>query len=77
MDLDDLHDTEFSEICSKLSLAPIEDESSYRAAVEILDRLFLLDDRRSPVESKYFRILAEMACEYEMRNECMNSRTNE
>ncbi len=53
-------------ICSKFPLNPIEDDGSYRAAVEILDRLFARDDPRSPAELEYFRALAQTASEYEM-----------
>ena len=40
-------------------LKPIEDDGSYRAAVEILDRLFARDDPRTPAELEYFRALAD------------------
>ena len=67
MSLDNMKDAEFSELCSKFSLTPIEDDRSYRAALEILDRLFALDDRRTPAEFEYFRMLAQLASEYEMK----------
>jgi antitoxin component HigA of HigAB toxin-antitoxin module len=57
---------ELSEICPKFSVAPIEDDDSYRAAIEILDRLFEGDDPRTPDEVEFFRWLARMASEYEM-----------
>ena len=54
MGLDSLQDAEFLEICSKFPLTPIEDDDSYRAAIEILDRLFARDDPRTPAELEYF-----------------------
>jgi hypothetical protein len=60
-------DTEFSEMYSKFPLTPIEDDASYRVAIEILDRLFARDDLRTPAEMEYFRTLARMASEYELR----------
>ena len=66
MGLNNLQDAKFSDICSKFALKPIEDEASYRAAIEILDRLFVLDDPRAPAESEYFQMLAAFVCEYEM-----------
>ena len=60
-------DPDFLELCSKFPLIPIEDDGWYQAALEILDRLFALDDRRTPAELEYFRALAQMAYEYEMR----------
>ena len=65
MDLDNMQVTEFLDLCSNFPLAPIEDEGSYSAALEILDRLFALDDLRTPAELEYFRALAQMASEYE------------
>ncbi len=56
------------ELCSQFPLKPIEDDGSYRAAIEILDRLFVLDDLRTPAELEYFRTLAEFAAEYEMKS---------
>ena len=49
-------------------LVPIEDECSYSRAIEILDRLFLLNREKNRDESDYFRALAEIACEYESRS---------
>ena len=66
MSLDNLQDAKFSDICSKFPLKPIEDDGSYRAAIEILDRLFALDDPRTPAELEYFQMLANLAYEYEM-----------
>ena len=42
-------------MCSKFPLTPIENDGSYQAALEILDRLFALDDRRTQAELDYFR----------------------
>ncbi len=67
MRLDDLHNPNVSEICSEFPLAAIEDDSSYQAAIEILDRLFALDDRKTPAEFQYFHALAQLAYEYEMK----------
>ena len=66
MSLDHMKDAALSEICSKHPLTPIEDAGAYRAALEILDRLFALDDQRTPAELEYFRRLAQLASEYEM-----------
>ena len=66
MDIDELQDAELLEICSTFPSAPIEDDDSYRAAIEILDRLFKRGDLHSPVELEYFRTLAQMASDYEM-----------
>ena len=68
MGRDRLQYAELSEICSRFPLAPIEDDDSYRAAIEILDRLFERDDPRTPAELEYFRALARMASEYELTN---------
>ncbi len=65
--VEDMRNAEFLEICLKFPLAPIEDETSYRAAVEILDRLFTRDEPRTPDESDFFRALAELAAEYESK----------
>jgi antitoxin component HigA of HigAB toxin-antitoxin module len=46
-------------------LEPIDDEHSYRRAIEILDRLFLLHREKTHDENEYFRALAQMAYEYE------------
>ena len=62
---DNLHDAKFSGICSKFPLTPIEDDGSYRAAIEILDRLFALDGPRTPAELEYFQRMADFAYEYE------------
>jgi antitoxin component HigA of HigAB toxin-antitoxin module len=67
MSLDNLQDAKFSDICSSFPLKPIEDDGSYRAAIEILDRLFALDDPRAPAESEYFHVLASFAYKYEQR----------
>jgi hypothetical protein len=64
---------EFSEVGSRFPLTPIEDDSSYHAALKILDRLFALDDRQTRAESEYFRALAEIAFEYEMKRNRVRS----
>ena len=63
---DNFQDSTFSDICSSFPLKPIEDDCSYRAAIEILGRLFALDGARTPAELEYFQILANLAYEYEM-----------
>jgi hypothetical protein len=65
MRLDNLQDTTFSDICSRFPLKPIKDDGSYRAAIEILGRLFMLDGPRTPAELEYFQMLADFAYEYE------------
>jgi antitoxin component HigA of HigAB toxin-antitoxin module len=62
---DYFQDSTFSDICSNFPLKPIEDDGSYRAAIEILGRLFALDGARTPAELEYFQILANFAYEYE------------
>jgi hypothetical protein len=69
MGLDSLQYAELAEICRQSPPAPIEDDDSYRAVIEILDRLFARDDLRTPAELEYFRTLAQMACEYEMNRD--------
>jgi len=49
---------------------PIEDDSTYRDAVAILDRLFNLDRRQTPSERRYFQDLAERVYQYE-RMQCV------
>jgi len=44
---------------------PIENDSTYRDAVAILDRLFNLDRRQTPSERRYFQDLAERVYQYE------------
>jgi hypothetical protein len=65
MSFDNSQDEKFWGICSKFPLKPIEDDGSYRAAIEILDRLFALDDPKTPAELEYFQMLATFAYEYE------------
>jgi antitoxin component HigA of HigAB toxin-antitoxin module len=65
MRLKNLQDAKFADICSRFPLEPIEDDSTYQAAIEILDHLFSLDDLRTPAELQYFQILANLAYEYE------------
>lgn len=67
MRLKNLQDAKFSEIRPRFPLKPIEDDSTYQAAIEILDHLFSLDDLRTPAELEYFQILANLAYEYEKR----------
>jgi antitoxin component HigA of HigAB toxin-antitoxin module len=67
MRLDNLQAAKFSDICPEFPLKPIEDDGSYRAAIEILDRLFALDEPRTPAELEYFRMLAKFASDYEMK----------
>ncbi len=55
------------ELVAEFPLAPIEDERSYSRAIEILDRLFLLNREKDRNESDYFRALAQYAYEYESR----------
>ena len=67
MSLDNLQDAKFSDYCSKFPLKAIEDDGSYRAAIEILDRLFALDEPRAPAENEYFQTLADLAYQYEIQ----------
>jgi antitoxin component HigA of HigAB toxin-antitoxin module len=60
-------------LCLKFPLTSIEDDGSYRAALEILDCLFALDDLRTAAELEYFRTLARLASEYEMKHNTRNS----
>jgi hypothetical protein len=71
MGVDNMQYREFSDVSSRFPLTPIEDDGSYQAAVEVLDRLFELDDRQTHAESEYFRALAQIAFEYEMRQEAL------
>ena len=48
-------------------LAPITDDRTYSRAIEILDRLFVLNREKDRDESDYFRALAQLAYEYESR----------
>jgi hypothetical protein len=73
MGLDTLQYANLSEICRQSPAAPIEDDDSYRAVIEILDRLFAREDLRTPIEMAYFRTLAQMACEYEMNRDIRGS----
>ena len=72
MRLDNLQDAKFSDICAKFPLKPIEDDGSYRAAIEILDRLFAPDDPRTPAELEYFQMLAHFAYVYERRQKMVS-----
>jgi len=49
-------------------LEPIRDEHSYRRALEILDRLFLLGREQTREESELFQALARIAYDYECNN---------
>ena len=69
MGVDDPHGREFRELTSRFPLRPLEDDDSYRAAIEILDRLFALDDLRTRAQREYFRALARIAHEYEVKRE--------
>ena len=61
-------DCRLGELMAAFPLAPIEDDWSYSRAIEILDRLFLLNREKNRVESDYFRELAEIAYQYESRS---------
>ena len=74
MSLDNLQDAKFSDICSRFPLKPIEDDSSYQAAIEILDRLFALDEPRTPAESEYFKMLTYFAYQYEQKDNLLSHR---
>jgi hypothetical protein len=52
-------------LVSKFPLRPIRDEAQYRAAIDILDRLFELGTERSVEEDDYFSVLALLAWDYE------------
>jgi antitoxin component HigA of HigAB toxin-antitoxin module len=69
MDLTRGNASKFLDLVSEFPLLPIEDDDSYRTAIAILDRLFALDNRRTPAEMNYFRALARIAHEYEMQHE--------
>ncbi len=58
-------DLDYRELVAEFSPGPIQDDQSYRAAIAILDRLFHLDNRRTPAQRTYFRDLARHAHEYE------------
>jgi hypothetical protein len=66
MSFDHMQHPEFLELCSRFPLTPIEDDGTYQAAIEILDRLFAVDDLRTAAELEYFRKLAQFAAEYEI-----------
>ena len=65
MDVECVDTAEFLELLWKFPLSAIEDDRTYRAAIEILDRLFALDDHRTAAEMEYFQELASIASEYE------------
>jgi hypothetical protein len=58
----------FSELAAVFPLAPIKDDVAYSRAIAILDRLFLLNREKSRDESDYFRVLAQLAYEYECQS---------
>jgi hypothetical protein len=75
MSLDNLQDASFSDLCSTFPLKPIEDDGSYQTAIEILDRLFALEQPRTPAESDYFQKLTEFVYQYEIQIEFTESST--
>jgi hypothetical protein len=76
MNLDNLQDVRFSDISMEFPLTSIEDEGSYRAAIEILDRLFVLDGPRTPAELEYFQMLANLAYQYERNSKITRASTS-
>lgn len=56
---------DFLEITCGLRPRSVEDDSSYRDAVAVLDRLFNLDRIQTLAERRYFQDLAEKVYEYE------------
>ncbi|WP_165073847.1 hypothetical protein [Paludisphaera rhizosphaerae] len=64
-DADGVPNPDFLEITCGLRLRPIEDDSSYRDAVAVLDRLFNLDRLQTSAERRYFQNLAEKVYQYE------------
>jgi hypothetical protein len=52
-------------LVKQFPLRPIRDQGHYRAAIEILDRLFELGTERSVEEEDYFSVLALLAWDYE------------
>jgi hypothetical protein len=73
MSLDNSPEAKGSDICAKLPLTPIEDDGSYRTAIEILDRLFGLNHPMSPTALEYFQTLANLASDYERRSPPVDS----
>ncbi|WP_422924901.1 hypothetical protein [Singulisphaera sp. PoT] len=57
-------DVRYQELVSEFPLMSIHDDATYRLAIEILDRLFILDRKRTG-ELEYFRQLAYLAYRYE------------
>jgi hypothetical protein len=57
----------FAELVDAVPLDPIEDERSYTRAMQLLDRLFLLERQQTHEEIAYFRALAQIVYEYESR----------
>jgi hypothetical protein len=76
MSLDNLQDASFSDLCSTFPLKPIEDDGSYQTAIEILDRLFALEQQRTPSQSEYFQMLADLAYQYEIQSQLIESSTS-
>ncbi len=58
-------DDRYLALLNKFPLRPIRNESQYRNAIEILDRLFELGTERSIEEEDYFSVLALLAWDYE------------
>jgi hypothetical protein len=73
MDDESMDTAEFLELVSTFPLSPIEDDQTYQAALEILDRLFVRDERRTLAELDYFRDLASLAFEFEQDSIITNS----
>jgi antitoxin component HigA of HigAB toxin-antitoxin module len=69
MNIDRLKASKSRDLVEEFPLLPLEDDDSYRIAIAILDRLFALDNQRTPAEMNYFRALARIAHEYEMQHE--------
>lgn len=57
----------FAELVDAVPLNPIEDERSYARAMQLLDRLFLLERKQNSDEIAYFQVLAQIVYEYESR----------
>ena len=66
IEINDLDEADFRGLIAELPPEPIKDDRSYRDAIAILDRLFALDNRRTPAEMNYFRALARIARDYEI-----------
>jgi hypothetical protein len=62
-----LQEWRFAELVDAVPLNPIEDECSYTRAMQLLDRLFVLERQQNHEEIAYFRALAQIVYEYESR----------